>query len=336
MTQKFLIIKLSSLGDVVHTLPVANALRNKFPDSRVDWLVGAKGYELLQLIPTLSNVYQFNFNNLKQIRENRYDYVIDVQGLFKTSLISKLIASKKVIGFKGTREFADLFYDEKINVGDLFNTKEHIIDLNLKLISNITNEDNGKVNFQIPKLPSDKISALEHNRYKKILFLPSTTWESKKWVLNYWFELVKLLSGHYKIILSAAAFDTRYLEPLISQLSNHNVAFDNYIGKTNISDLIYLIQNVDLVIGLDSGSLHLASAIRHDSGKPEVIGIYGPTSIYRNGPYHLLDNCMYLSGLECLPCRKKICPLGHHKCMKDLSPELVAKKIDECLMLKSK
>src|SRR3990167_1509002 len=99
MTQKFLIIKLSSLGDIVHTLPVANELRNKFPDSRIDWLVGTKGYELLKLIPTLNNVYQFNFSSLKQIRKNKYDYVVDVQGLFKTGLISRFIAAKKIIGF---------------------------------------------------------------------------------------------------------------------------------------------------------------------------------------------------------------------------------------------
>ena len=324
MTDRFLIVKLSSLGDVVHALPLVSELRSKFPDSRIDWLVGDKGYELLKLIPTLSNVYKLNFDSLRQIRKNQYDYVIDVQGLFKTGLISRFAASKKVIGFKNTREFADLFYDEKINVGNLFKTKKHVVDLNLQLLSGIINNpDSKKINFQIPKLQPDKISPLKHDRNKKALLLPSTTWESKKWDLDHWYELVALISSEYRIIISGATSDIDYIEPLVLKLSKNNILFENFIGKTNINDLIYLIQNVDLVIGLDSGGLHLASAIKNDYGKPNVIGIFGPTSIFRNGIYKEPDHCIYLKDLECIPCRKKICPLGHHKCMQYLTPDKV-------------
>ena len=80
---------------------------------------------------------------------------------------------------------------------------------------------------------------------------------------------------------------------------------------------------LDFVIGLDSAGLHLASAIKNDYASCEVIGIYGPTSPYRSGPYGSIQNCLYLADLECIACRKKKCPLGHHRCMGDITPEQV-------------
>ena len=323
---KFLIVRLSSLGDIVHTLPVVGYLCSLYPNAQIDWLVGKKGLELLNLIPEINNVYLLNYKNLISIQKQKYDYVIDVQGLFKSALLSKLAFGKKTIGFKNTREFAHIFYDEKIDVGNLFKTSEHIVDLNLKLVLSIeskTDKSSQKeIKFLIPKLdePSNEdLTQVVSLKKDYILIFPGTTWVSKMWPIKYWYELISNLSKVHEVVVCASAMDMVYLKPLIDQLGS-SIKYTNLIGKTNVKDLIYLIQRSNLVIGLDSAGIHLASAIKNDYGSPNVIGLYGPTSPHRTGPYKMIQNCIYLSDLNCIACRKKTCPLGHHRCMEEITP----------------
>lgn len=324
---KFLIVKLSSLGDIIHTLPVLHALRKNYPHAQIDWLVGPKGFQLLELISEINNVYLLNFKNIFHIQKQNYDYVIDVQGLFKSALLSKLSFGKKLIGFKNTREFADIFYDEKVNVGNLFSTKKHIVDLNLELVSSLINNHNKEVKFLIPRIKKtslfEKQDLIRKDKLPSMVIFPATTWESKLWSFDYWYELIEKISNSFNIFICASRNEYQLINKLINKLDDNKVPYTNLIGKTNIKDLIYLLQNVDLVIGLDSGGLHLASTIKNDYGKPEVIGLYGPTSLFRNGPYKSLNNCLYLSELECISCRKKKCPLGHHNCMNNIVPQYV-------------
>jgi len=331
---KFLIIRLSSLGDIIHSLPIVYKLRQSYPGSQIDWLVGEKGYELLSLIKEIDNVYLLNFKKIFLIQKQKYDYVIDAQGLFKSAFISKLCLAKKIIGFKNTREFADIFYDQKINVGNLFKTDKHIVDLNLKLISDLTDDKNEKIKFLIPQIlkpDNENVSRAVNNKSKKVIIFPSTTWESKLWSMDYWFELISRMSSDFQIYLCAATNDLNFIKSLIDKLDLNRVNYKNLVGKTSLKDLIHLIQNVDLVIGLDSAGLHLASAIKNDYSFPEVIGIYGPTSPYRSGPYGSIKNTLYLSEMECIACRKKKCPLGHHNCMKDILPSMVFQLVNDKL-----
>ena len=332
---KFLIVRLSSLGDIIHTLPIVYMLRKHYPEAQIDWLVGKKGFELLDLIDELDNVYLPAYENILFLQKQKYDYVIDVQGLFKSAFLSKVVFAKNTIGFKNTREFADIFYDKKIDVGGLFVTKRHIVDLNLELISSLINKQNTKVKFLIPKVDKPVNAFLSEvlSAKKSIVTFPATTWESKMWPVDYWYELIRNLSNEAQVYLCASSSDLIYIKPLIEKLSLNNVKYINLVGKTLIKDLVYLIQNSSLVIGMDSAGLHLASAIRNDFGFPEVIGIYGPTSPFRSGPYGLVNNCFYLSELDCIACRKKKCPLGHHDCMRKIAPEDICRTID--IMLKA-
>ena len=334
MTMKFLIIKLSSLGDIVHTLPIISKLRKSFPDAQIDWLVSEKGFELLNLISEINNIYLLNLKNIFLIQKQNYDYVIDVQGLFKSALLSRATFGRTVIGFKNTREFADIFYDKKIDVGNLFKTDKHIVDLNLRLLDDLITDKNEGVKFLIPRIAKTDNNGIVNGKSKKVIIFPSTTWESKLWKNDYWFELIKEMSTDCQIYVCASKNDLIFIKPLIDKLDLTKVNYKNLVGTTSIKDLIYLIQNVDLVIGLDSAGLHLASAIKNDYNFPEVVGIYGPTSSCRSGPYNSIKNTLYLSELECIACRKKKCPLGHHKCMNNLSPQVVYKKTNELMFHK--
>lgn len=326
---KFVIVRLSSLGDIVHSLPVVYFLRKHFPEAQIDWLTGKKGYEFLLQISEINNVYLASLKNILLIQKQNYDYVIDVQGLFKTGFLSRLCNGKKVIGFKDTREFADIFYDVKTNVGNLFKTNKHIVDLNLELLKSIVKEDFKNAKFLIPKLIRVENPALKNITKKSMVIFPATTWKSKLWGMGSWFEVIKKLQNNYQIFLCASNVDKECIKDLVNKLDSENVNYNNLAGETSIKDLIYLIQNVTLVVGLDSAGLHLASAIRNDFGTPEVIGIYGPTSLYRCGPYGTLDSCLYLKDLDCIACRKKVCPLGHHACMSEISPMHVLNKIEQ-------
>lgn len=335
---KFLIIRLSSLGDIIHSLPIVHRLQKSYPDAQIDWLVGPKGFELLELIPEINNVYLLSLKNIFRIQKQNYDYVIDVQGLFKSALLAKLSFGKKIIGFKNTREFADIFYDEKVNVGNLFLTKKHIVDLNLELISSLIKKTGNEVRFLIPELEKtpllEKQVLVKHEKLPSIVIFPATTWNSKLWSFEYWFELIEKISNRFNVFICAAGNEYELLSGLIKKLNNNAIPHINLIGKTSVKDLIYLLQNVDIAVGLDSGGLHLASAIKNDCGKPEVIGLYGPTSLFRNGPYKSLNNCLYLSELECISCRKKKCPLGHHNCMNNIVPQYVIDMIYSLVKVK--
>lgn len=322
---KFLIIRLSSLGDIIHTLPVLHELRTSYPDAQIDWLTGEKGIEILSLIKEINNLHIISPDIIKKLQKEEYDYVIDIQGLFKTALTGKLCMGKKLIGFKNTREFADIFYDEKIDVGNLFKTKNNIVDLNLKLIAGLSKSPQKSIKFLIPEIKTSEVSI---SKDKKIaLVFPATTWESKHWSLDYWYEVIKYLEKNFTVHILASKADIERLKNLFDRLDSNKINYNNLVGKTKIKDLIYLIQNSNLVIGLDSAGLHLASAINNDSGLPQVIGIYGPTSVYRNGPFNQLENCVYIKDLECMPCRKKTCPLKHNDCMGKLLPNYVIEKI---------
>ena len=339
---RFLIVRLSSMGDIGHTLPLINGVKQIDCNSKIDWVAGKSGYELLKLIPDLDTVYTLGISSIKSIQKQNYDYVIDVQGLFKSALISKLSFGKKIVGFKKSREFSPLFYDLKIDSEDLFNTTKHIVDLNLKLLSCLENSQpeasTSKIKFSIPKITNpDNESLLKLNSPSVVIF-PATTWKSKLWPMKYWYELIKDLSIDFSVYLCASNGDLVYIQSLLSLLDNlkkNNINFFNLTGKTSFKDLIYLIQNTDLVIGLDSFGIHLASAIKNDFGKPDVIGIYGPTSPVRNGPYNLVNDCFYLSSLVCIACRKKRCPFKHHACMNNIYPEEIKKAVYSKLKIKT-
>ena len=226
---KFLIIKLSSLGDIIHSLPIVYRIRKQYPNSQIDWLTGNKGFEILSLIEDINKVYLLSLESICLIQKQKYDYVIDVQGLFKSALLSKLSFGKKTIGFKGARELADIFYDKKVDVGHLFKTNRHIVNMNLTLIDSLVDSENDKIRFLLPKVSKTCSGLLQHatteNLNKKLIIFPSTTWESKLWSMDYWFELIKKMSSEFQIYLCASNSDLRFIKTLIDKLTL-NIGFN--------------------------------------------------------------------------------------------------------------
>jgi ADP-heptose:LPS heptosyltransferase len=161
------------------------------------------------------------------------------------------------------------------------------------------------------------------------VLIPSTTWVSKIWPASQWADLAQELMrvANYRIFIVGGRADVQANQMIeIDLLAGTRGGVLNLTGKTSILDLIALFNMVDLVIGADTGPLHIAAA----TGRPKVIGIFGSTPTRRNGPYG--SNCASVSlQLSCQPCFAKICPLGTTACLKDMSYQYVFEKISALL-----
>jgi ADP-heptose:LPS heptosyltransferase len=153
-----LIIRLSALGDVIHTIPVAAAIKEMAPDSQVSWVVQPAAASLLQNNPAVDRVLKFPDKKtlaqaltinpkkpaidelsafLKELRSEKYDVAIDAQGLFKSAILTYLSGAKVRIGFRNTREFADFFLTHAVDVGDYFDIKKSVVDMNMRLAAKV-------------------------------------------------------------------------------------------------------------------------------------------------------------------------------------------------------
>lgn len=293
---KILILKLSSIGDIVHAIPAFNRLKSALPDAKIDWLVYEKfsrllktqeGINEIKLLPNkkLSTLY----DTIRYLQREEYDLVIDLQGLIKTAVIAKF-AGKLSIGFSEPREkIASYFYDLKFKAPATIQNNKHIIEQNLDLIDFVLKEGFGlKASQEVSfgKLRYNFFTETKDKQtYSKICIIPSTTWESKFWKADYWVELLNILKQKYnsEIYFLGAEADLPVLEEIISRFKH---PFHLVMGK-DLDELGDFFRDMNLIIGVDTGPLHIAAAVAYpqsSSGKT-IIGIYGPTSARRSGPY---------------------------------------------------
>jgi ADP-heptose:LPS heptosyltransferase len=393
MAPEILIIRLSALGDVVHTLPVAAAIKRYEPEAKITWVVEKLAAPLLQNNPAVDRVIIFPGKSLfkkgtppsvastemvasvsaplglvlseslstkspnsvpslessqinplkalsdfwKQFKAQKYDIAIDAQGLLKSAILCWLSGAKTRIGFANTREWADKFLTHSVDIGDYFGPEKHIVDLNLLLVVKLfdTIGNNMPANwlaaqFPLPLVPEAVkrqmqswlvLSKTAKNDQQNIVLIPGTTWDTKIWPIAKWQELGKLLlsNNNCQLIICGGKLDfavNKQLEDYLIGINKRSVL--NLTSKTNLLDLIALFENADIVVGADSGPIHLAAAV----GKPKVIGIMGSTPVKRNGPYGKNSHSIALD-LDCQPCFQKSCPLHTLACLNDLSAKQV-------------
>jgi heptosyltransferase I len=284
--ERFLIVRLSSLGDVIHTLPVLAALRDTFLRARIDWLIDRRWQPLLEGSPDLNDTLVLHggsardfFRCAKQLREESYTAVLDVQGLYKSALLARRVNSSQRIGFSWSfaREAAaSLFYSKKVKPEGT-----HIIDQNLCL-AKAAGARIEEVRF--PLIVSSEsqgtIVQLLHSasmeRY--IVLSPGGGWKYKRWPAERFGELAqRLFDAHrYRIIVNIGPGEYEIGE---SVLAHAGIAMPIMV-QYELAELKALLMRADIVVACDSGPLHLAAAL----GTP-VVGLYGPTDPARNGPY---------------------------------------------------
>ena len=325
MSKKVLIIRLSALGDVIFTVPLANMLKDN--GYEVTWLVSEKGYEIVKNNPAvhetilapfvkwkkqrfLKNLKEY-IDIIKELRAKKFDIALDVQGLFKSAIFLAFCGAKRRISYKGAREFAHLAANELLpSFKNLYST--HVVYKYLEFVKFIgANDYTVKVTLpEIAQNVREKVDVLlsATDKSKPVIILaPATTWETKHWDKTNWQELISQLKDKYNLVLTGGKNDIEYINSLIGKNGDD---FINLAGKTDLEELIEVFNRGDLLISLDSGSTHLAWAAQ----KIKIISIFCSTPKSHYAPLGSVDKYIALSGdLKCQPCHKKHCPLKENR-----------------------
>jgi lipopolysaccharide heptosyltransferase I len=300
---RFLIVRLGALGDVVHAIPVAAALRRAFPAARIDWLVSAKHREILDLVPVIDRrlvindrpstgaaqgVDVFGGSSLvaaiRELRRSRYDVAIDLQGLIKSAVLARSSGARRVVGFSSryARERAAcLFYTDAYDPGrgGLYDPREtrHVVDINLGLLS-VLGITAAAREFPIEDIDSDAArTARQQTGGRYALLNPGAAWPNKRWPPARLAAIAIALRARHAL-MSVVLWGPGE-EPLAAEVVAGADGAAVVSPKTSIADLVALARRAALMVSGDTGPTHIAAAL----GTP-VVGIYGPTRPARNGP----------------------------------------------------
>lgn len=335
-----LIVKLSAIGDVIHTLPSLAALRKHYPDAHITWVIEEAAADLIEGHPDLNRVVVSRrkgwlrelragrvgeplreiFSFIREIRALPYDLVIDFHGLLKSAVIVWLSAGKRKLGYASLQELSGLFLNEKIPEDMTKHAVDRYLDFPRYLGAHIQeaeffipigNENAGKV---------DTLLATKGIGMKDpfIAVNPIALWETKLWEDEKFARLCDRLIAEAGAKIVFTDSNPASIDRIQAMMREPSV---NLGGQTTLKDLAYLYWRAVFLITTDSGPMHLAAAV----GTP-VCALFGPTDPARTGPYgkgHLVIRNI----LPCSLCFRKHC--DDHACMRDMTVDDVYEKIQD-------
>ncbi|HEY5043870.1 MAG TPA: lipopolysaccharide heptosyltransferase II [Verrucomicrobiae bacterium] len=348
---KILILKPSSLGDVIQALPVLRLLKLHFHGAEIFWWIDSALAPLIEGDPDLAGVVRFErkrwahprywpemFRSLRWLRAQNFDLVIDLQCLLRSGAFAWLARGKFLIGLDEAREGARGFYDVAVPRKS-FHT--HAVDWYLAVLPELGVPVHQ--NFQwLPerpqiaadvkrKWPAEKSvfhsqSSILDPRW--IILQPGARWENKCWPVENFAVLVRRLaekfSGARFAILGSGA--DKPLGEIISIAEPQRTL--NLCGATSLPEMIEWVRLCDLMVTNDTGPMHVAAAL----GKP-LLALFGPTEPRRTGPYGQLENVLRLE-LPCSPCLKSFCTWKNpNECLNAISPATVFERVQKQLSM---
>jgi len=284
--QRFLLLRLGSLGDVVHALPAAAALRDTFPGARIDWAIEPKWARLLEGNRDVNTVIQVDRRTMRGItrtvgtlRATKYTCAVDFQGLYKSAFLAFASGSPRRIGFQRTyaREgFASLLYTESLNPRG-----PHKVDHNLTLAEAAgARKSPARFPFSIRHEDEDRVHRELRDRNIDEFFVlnPGGGWRSKCWPAERYGELNAKLQDEFGIrgVVSYGPGEESIAQTVVGGAGKSAPA----AIPLDLGPLMALLRRAKFVVSADTGPLHLAAAL----GAP-VVGLFGPTDPARNGPY---------------------------------------------------
>jgi len=326
--KRILIVKPSSMGDIVHSLPFLNAIKSCHPKSEIHWVV-AKGLEgLLEGHPMIDELIVIDKDKwkklgkasetvreirklLREVKHKRYDLVIDLQGLFRSGIITMATGAPVRVGFSEAREGGWLFYTGKVKGGKDI----HAVDRYLKIAESLgCITDN--VIFPFPLIREDTGEAGEIKAALKdyVVIVPGARWDTKIWPAERFGKIASMLP--LKSLVIGSKTDEGIAEKVVHASDGNAVSL---AGETNLRELMEIMRGAKLVISNDSGPMHIAAGFN-----VPVIAIFGPTSPALTGPYGK-GHVVLRSDAECSPCIKRRC--GNLKCTPGISVAIVYEKI---------
>jgi lipopolysaccharide heptosyltransferase I len=329
---KILIIKPSSLGDIIHTLPMLNALVLSFPKSEIHWVV-ARGFEdIIKGHPMINKLWVINKDSWKKpsmiintlgefvqmfkaLKFEDYDIVFDVQGLFRSGVLAYATRSQIIVGFEESREGSSCFYTHKIKGG----INIHAVDRYLKLAASIgcRTED---ASFPMPFFEdSEFVTKIKRDMGSYAVIIPGARKKANRWGAEKYGRLASMLNIRFLIV--GGRSDDEIGQKIETIAGSKALSI---VGKTDFKELICVLKDAKYVISNDTGPMHIAAAL----GTP-VIAIFGPANPARTGPYGK-KNIVIKSEVPCSPCYRRECK--DPKCMNEISVEQVYRAVNEFIL----
>ena len=327
---KILILKPSSLGDVVQALSVLRLIKRHLPASEIFWWINSNLASLIEGDPDLTGIVRFErkrwaaprhwpemFRSVQWMRAQNFDWVIDLQCLARSGAFAWLANGKFLIGLDESREGARGLYDLALRRPSFYT---HAVDWYLAVLPPL----GVPVHKNFQWLPEhSEIAAAVKAKWQTdgarwIALQPGARWENKRWPVQNFAELVRLLAAGFPDVRFAILGndDDKPLGKIIARAEPRRSL--NLCGQTSLPEMVEWLRLCKLMITNDTGPMHVAAAL----GKP-LIALFGPTEPRRTGPYGQLENVLRIN-LPCSPCLKSHCTYEKpNECLKAISPAMV-------------
>lgn len=348
--ENILIVKLSAIGDVIHTLPALNAIRRRYPRARITWLVEEAAAGLIEGHPALDRVLVSRRKHwlqglkgpargrhlramtafLKALRDTRYDMILDFQASLKAGLLIALARGRRKIGFgRGLehQEHSYLFLNEIVPAVDM---EIHALTRGLILLEQVGISVD-RIEYRLPVSVRDRddiqrmLDAAGVDRRARLVAInPVAQWKTKLWDNLKFASLADLLIERYDVtvVFSGGPAD-RPIVDAITAAMRHTAL--NFTGQTSLTGLAALYERAVCLVSTDTGPMHLGAAV----GIP-VVALFGPTAPWRTGPFGK-GHRVVRTDCSCAPCFQRRCKTAH--CMAWITVEKVLTEIEQLRVL---
>ena len=326
-----LFIKPSSLGDIVHAMPTCAAIRRAYPKARLTWLVKQQWAGLVERIDGVDRVWPVKstlkgwLSQVSPLRAERFDLVVDLQGLFRSAAIGSLSGTPLLVGFANGREGSPWFYSKRVPVPQ---SEMHAVDRYLLVAKAVGAVETGapEFRFRIPQTDHEEVDRLLSQSgitpgMSWVAMNVSARWPTKRWPAASFAETADRLrqEGCGAVVMIGGPDERAEVAAVSGMMKTPPI---DLAGATAVGLLPALLSRASMLITNDSGPMHVAAAV----GIP-VVALFGPTSAARTGPYGVGHDVL-TAKIPCSPCFSRTChnalPL---ECLQTVSPELVLQAV---------
>jgi lipopolysaccharide heptosyltransferase II len=335
--ERVLVIRLGAFGDVVRTIPAVDALKQRYPDSVITWLVDNSSADILHGLECVSSVIPLSrrgfFRDMasavsafSRVRRLRFTCILDFHGLFRSGLFSWLSGCKHRVGFaRGhVREFNYIFsniyvdpgtelisrYEKNQSLVELFGVKPESNPTRV----NLTDEEKREIDSFVASFKTSRFVCLH----------PGTSWRGryKRWFPDRFAVVADAIIEKYG--LDVVLLFTDEEKEIAGEIASRTRGELRLSPKINQRQLAHLIGKANLYIGLDSGSMHVASIMR-----TPIVALFGPSDLIHNRPHDYAPYRIVQGNVECSPCRIRNCK--NRICMEAIQPEHVIEAVEEIM-----
>lgn len=346
--KRVLIVKQSSLGDVVHTLPVVHALKRCHPDWRIGWIVDQGFAPLVSRDTAVTRVYPIRIPStsdpaagrsswgkalvatvsvLRQLRAafhaEPYDLVLDLHASFRSGLLALMNPGGRRMGLADARELNTLFQHQLV-----YNPagRVHAVEKNLLFCETLGCAPTA-TDFHLCTAAADEQRVTEFldveglNATEPVVYVsPTARWTTKFWLVERWAALADLLmAANIRPVFGGSSDDLAYINEITTLMQSRATVA---AGRLSLTESAALMRRATVYVGLDTGPMHMAAMM----GTP-VVALFGPTHPERVGPYKVVHAIVRAEGLDCLSCRRRTC--DHLSCMRGIVTETVYQRVVE-------